>query len=266
MGFMEREVLPGVWHIRDGLGVCFTLLTGASRALLVDAGYGIEDVSAFIHTLTDLPVTLWLTHGHFDHAPGARWFEDVRLCPAELPVYERYAGADGLRRLADMAAEAGLSVEQPDRLPPKPRSVPGETLCLGGLTARVIPCPGHTPGSAAVFVPERRLLLTGDDWNPCTWLFFPEALPVETWRENLRRLMDLPFEWVLCPHREKLYPRKALETFLDAATDAALDAAVPSDAGTPYGIDAVEVHLPGEGLLVFDPRKRGQGVNSTAIR
>ena len=79
MGFIEREVLPGVRHIRDGLGVCFTLLTGGTRALLVDAGYGVEDVSAFVHTLTDLPVTLWLTHGHFDHAPGARWFTDVRL-------------------------------------------------------------------------------------------------------------------------------------------------------------------------------------------
>ena len=34
---------------------------------------------------------------------------------------------------------------------------------LGGLTAQIIEAPGHTPGSAVVYVPERKLLLSGDD-------------------------------------------------------------------------------------------------------
>ena len=71
MGFQAREALPGVFHIEDALGVCMTLLCGSREALLVDAGYGLEDTAAFISTLTDRPLRLIVTHGHYDHALGA---------------------------------------------------------------------------------------------------------------------------------------------------------------------------------------------------
>ena len=222
MAFVDREPLPGVHHIEDALGVCFTLIVGEDRALLVDAGYGVEDVAAFVGGLTDRPVTLWLTHGHHDHAPGARWFSEARLCPEELPVYRTYAGEKWRRRVLDTARAKGVAVDEAAYLSapmPAPVAMAGETLDLGGLTARVIPCPGHTPGSAVVYVPERRLLLTGDDWNPVTWDFFPEAMPVRTLRNNLRGLLALDFEWVLCPHRTELHSRRMLERFLDGLTD-----------------------------------------------
>ena len=92
MGFIDRELLPGVHHIEDALGVCFTLIVGDERALLVDAGYGVEDVADYVRSLTDLPVTLWLTHGHHDHALGATRFEEVRLHPDDAAVYREYTG------------------------------------------------------------------------------------------------------------------------------------------------------------------------------
>ena len=79
MAFTALEVLPGVFHIRDCMGVCMTLLAGRDQALLVDTGYGLEDVRSFIRTLTDKPLTVLLTHAHHDHALGAQWFEHVRL-------------------------------------------------------------------------------------------------------------------------------------------------------------------------------------------
>ena len=47
MSFWFREVLPDVYHIEDALGVCMTLLCGSREAVLVDAGFGLEDVAAF---------------------------------------------------------------------------------------------------------------------------------------------------------------------------------------------------------------------------
>ena len=58
--FTVNEALPGIRHIRDAMGVCFTLITGTERGLLFDTGYGTEDVGAFVRTLTDQPVTVLL--------------------------------------------------------------------------------------------------------------------------------------------------------------------------------------------------------------
>lgn len=52
MGFQHFEFRPGVFHIQDAMGVCMTLLCGKDRALLVDTGYGLEDVGAYVKTLT----------------------------------------------------------------------------------------------------------------------------------------------------------------------------------------------------------------------
>ena len=57
MAFTVHAVMPGVWHIVDCMGVCMTLLEGENAAMLVDTGYGIEDVADFMRHMTDLP--LW---------------------------------------------------------------------------------------------------------------------------------------------------------------------------------------------------------------
>ena len=259
MGFIDRELLPGVHHIEDALGVCFTLVAGRERALLVDAGYGVEDAAAFVRGITELPVTLWLTHGHHDHALGATRFAAARLHPADAAVYSEYTGEKWRRRVLLAARDRGLKLDEAALLAlpaPAPTLIEGEEIDLGGLTARIIPCPGHTPGSAVVYVPERKLLLTGDDWNPCTWLFFPEALGARDYRDNMRALLALPFENVLCPHSAVLHTRAELEAFLDALSDEALAAAAASDTGTPYGVRTREVRVDGGMLFVFDERKQ----------
>ena len=258
MAFADRELLPGIHHIEDCLGVCFTLIVGEARALLIDAGYGVEDVSAFVRTLTGRPVTLWLTHGHHDHAPGAMWFDAVRIHPDERAVYARYTGEARRRGVLETARAKGVRVDGAAYLAgrmPEPTCEPGGTIGLGGLAAEIISCPGHTPGSVAVYVPERRLRLTGDDWNPTTWLFFPEALPLRNYRENLRGLLALPFEHVICPHRTALYGRETFEAFVNGLTDEAVAAARPVDTGRAMGIRTVEAALPGDQVIVFDADK-----------
>lgn len=258
MGFIDREPLPGIHHIEDALGVCFTLIVGEKRALLVDAGYGVENVAAYVRGITDLPVTLWLTHGHHDHALGAMWFDAARLHPADCGVYAEYTGERWRRWALLSARNRGVAVDQDawlSRPMPAPTLIKGEWIDLGGIEARIIPCSGHTPGSSVVWVPQRKLLLTGDDWNACTWLFFPEALDARTYRDNLRGLLALPFERALCPHRTELYPRTTLEAFAEGLTDAALDAAPSSRTGAPYGVRTRELALPGGQTLVFDGDK-----------
>ena len=92
-GFRYREVLPDVYHIEDSLGVCMTLLCGSREALLADAGYGLEDVAAFTAALTDRPVRLILTHGHYDHILGAGWFPEAAVFAEDEELLQEHENA-----------------------------------------------------------------------------------------------------------------------------------------------------------------------------
>ena len=250
--FHANEVLPGVYHIQDPMGVCMTLLAGSRKALLVDTGYGLEDVQAFVRTLTDLPVQVVLTHAHHDHAAGAVWFDRVFLCEADLPHYALYTDQAHRERVQQQAQSNGIAAPEGYASMPAAEALPLESceIDLGGLKAQVIACPGHTPGSAVIYVPQYELLLTGDDWNPCTWLFFEQALPVEQYRANMLEIQKLPFEHVLCSHQPKLFERSALDAFLKGLTDEALMKAHPVDMGR--SIDTREIY-PAPGMnFVFD--------------
>ncbi len=258
MAFRVKEYLPGVYQIEDVLGVCMTLLTGSERALLVDTGYGLEDVSAFVRTLTELPLMVLLTHGHHDHALGARWFDEVLMHPDDLPAFSLYTGDTQRRAVLASAAAKGIPVSEKEylnaRMPSPLPLIPGE-IDLGGLRVAVMHCPGHTPGSCTVYVPERSLMLTGDDWNPCTWVFFQESLPVGAYRRTLRGILESPFEHVLCSHRFDMRERMMIRDFANGLTDAALRDAVPVDTGAARGIRTAEARLPHDQVLVFDADK-----------
>ncbi len=267
MAFHSMEILPGVWHIQDNMGVCMTLLCGEKQALLIDTGYGLEDAAAYVSTLTDKPLSVMLTHGHHDHALGARWFDRLYLTKADFPVYETYTNEHWRRHVLNGARDKGISVDEEVFLSapmPAPEVLDEGEADLGGLTARIIHCPGHTPGSAVVYVPERELLITGDDWNPCTWLFFPEALCAQDYRQNMRQLLTLPFQNVLCSHQFKLFPRESIDQFMEHLNDDCLKAARPVEEGARVGVRTSMAQLPMEQIFVFDRDKFEQHLGKEA--
>lgn len=255
MGFELNRVCPGITHIRDCMGVCMTLIEGEKAALLVDTGYSVEDVASFVSTLTDKPLTVLLTHNHHDHAMGARWFEKTVMLPEDMAEWHTFTGEAKRCVVLRQAQGKGLPVTEADFLAGEcrmPYAIHGGDLDLGGMTARIIPCPGHTPGSCVVYIPERKLLMTGDDWNPCTWLFFDAALDVKNYRCNVRQLQMLPFTHVLCSHQHELFPRAKFDDFLDHLTDEVLRAAVPVKIGGYEHIDTRQANVTDGQILVFD--------------
>ena len=60
------------------------LVEGNNRALLIDTGLGICDISAEVKKLTDKPVTAVATHIHWDHIGGHKYYHDFYAHDAEL--------------------------------------------------------------------------------------------------------------------------------------------------------------------------------------
>ena len=270
--FTTCRPFPGITHVTDNMGVSFTLIEGADSALLLDAGYGLEDVSAFVKTLTDRPVELILSHGHHDHMLGARWFDHSLMDPADTEEFLLRSALPQRRQVQKQAADKGLEVpedfltaEIPLPLPLKYTDLIGDfqmsVFDLGEREVWAILVPGHTAGSVVLYVPEYQLLLTGDDWNPCTWMWFPCSLPVRQWRGNMLQLLAaLEKEsgsapaCVLCSHQGSPRQGCELRNFLAYMTDSRLDAAPAVDMGSP--IRTHQVTCPDrDWVLLFDAGK-----------
>ncbi len=259
--FQANEVLPNVYHISDSLGVCCTLLIGQTRALLLDTGYGLFDLREFIGTLTALPLTVLLSHGHHDHACGAAWFDEVFLRKEEMDICRRYTGPSRRRAVLRQALDKGAlprAYDQDAYLAAGAgnlRALREEKIELGGMIAQVLPMPGHTPGSLGLWVTPQRLLLPGDNWNPMTWVFFPESETVSAYADTLRGLERFPIDHVLTPHDPRLLPGRRFLGYIRGLTPRTFQAAYPLPIPSYPHIQTYACHPEPETTLVFDRDK-----------
>ena len=60
------------------------LLEGNDRALLIDTGLGICNISEEVNKLTDSPIIAVATHIHWDHIGGHKYYPDFYAHEAEL--------------------------------------------------------------------------------------------------------------------------------------------------------------------------------------
>ena len=260
-GFQANHVLPGVYHIADPMNVFCTLMVGTERALLFDMGYGLFDLHAYVRTLTDLPLTALLSHGHHDHACGAAWFEKVHIAKEDMEVCRYYTRPEQRQRILMQAEKKGLLPREYDReaytLAGSFHLVAweGEGMDLGGMTVQTLAMPGHTKGSLGLFLMPHRLLLAGDNWNPTTWVFFPECEPIPRYVQTMRSLMKLPFEHVLAPHHPGLLPGGRLRRYVQGLNDTTFLGAWPSPVAPYEQIHTFACQPEPETTLVFDRDK-----------
>ncbi len=154
--------------------ICFLVL-GEERAILIDTGTGIGNLKEVVDELTKLPVTVVLTHEHYDHVAAAyRWNEIVMYDNADaLEVLK--AGRDNASLQNYLKADY-LWKPLPEGFDPDSWIIPsmeptslvkeGDTIDIGGRTLEVIYTPGHSPGQMCILDKKHRLLFTGDHFFP----------------------------------------------------------------------------------------------------
>ncbi len=130
------------------------------------------------------------TEPHTDHATGNCWFG------APVISHEGTRQAAAGARIEELAGM--LKMMAPDSLPLDPAfhfqladiTFSQElTLYLGRHTFHLLHLPGHTASETAVYVPEEKVVFTGDNLNLRIPIFI-KSQPF-TWLESLKRLGQL---------------------------------------------------------------------------
>lgn len=220
--FTVTDLGDGLWEIADCVGCRCYLVRGRDRVALVDSCVGVGDLRPVVHELAGgLPVTVLLTHRHHDHIAGSYLFDDVRI-PREEDVdialgEEQNEHAVRIYVEQGRAPEGAFSAMREGTRPSFTYFEEGDVLDLGGVTIEGVFLPGHTDHSMGYLVRERRLLLSGDAVTPCMCLFFPESLPIATWRQTLEKMQGLPFDTFRIGHYSHEFRKSDLDGFLAAA-------------------------------------------------
>ena len=211
-------------------GVHIFLLEGSEKALLVDTGTGAGNIKECARSLTDKPLVVLNTHGHYDHMGGNYLFEKVYLHPADREAAKAHQTPEYLSGLGKRLMPAGLyllaKIFQPYLLHPRPFDhfidlADGQIIALGDRDVEVIHTPGHTRGSVCLLDRRYNLLFTGD--SICRMLVLLGCMDYcdtpEHYIRSLEKLKDRidPKTVLYSNHHANPVPREYIDKYIACA-------------------------------------------------
>ncbi|MFH1686204.1 MAG: MBL fold metallo-hydrolase [bacterium] len=124
--------------------------------VIVDPGFGGEEIIRQIEAAGMKPRAILLTHGHGDHIAAVKSVKDH----FDLPLY---VGRGDEKMLASPSENVSALVGEPIVAPEPDYLLDDEQVVRRGtISFQVLHTPGHTPGGVCYFNAEANLVFTGD--------------------------------------------------------------------------------------------------------
>lgn len=194
--FTSKYLEPNVISISDVTDVHSFLICGEDRAVLVDTCAGIGNLKKYVSKLTNLPITVICTHGHFDHIGCSSEFNRVYLSKRDFNII--ISGDESIevekKYLKDMRGLKFKNSIQNSQFNAVKRSVfynieDESEQNLGGISIELLPLKGHTQGMLTVLVKQKRELIIGDACSPRVLLLLKGSSTVKEYKMELEKFI-----------------------------------------------------------------------------
>ena len=245
----RREVIKvtdGVWVAVGFSDANSVLIEGEGGSLVVDTTSDAENARAVKAEFAKLSITpvraIVYTHSHPDHTGGSAVFAGNdrpeilahRLFVERVPDVGRN-GRDGGDQFGSTLPEAlfinaGTGLEFGRHPAPTAYLAPTRTfsedrleLTIAGIRLQLLHTPGETRENVAVWLPDRRVLMPGDDFYksfPTLYAIRGARLrPIDQWIASLGLMIDLGADYLVPGHTRPVLGRAnvraALTTYRD---------------------------------------------------
>lgn len=174
-----------------------TYLVGCSKtkkAFVIDVPF--DSVDWILKRSRELSLTIdkiLITHSHWDHTAHVAALKRE----SGVPVYVHREDVGNLEKPGSDQLPLFFPIEPVN---PDVFLEGGEVLFVGKLRIEVISTPGHTLGGVCFYLPQEKVLFSGDTLFKGTIgnLSFPTARPALMW-ESLKKLSQLPADTTVFP-------------------------------------------------------------------
>lgn len=205
------KVGDGIYQIKYyWLGIAnvyMFLVVGEEKALLIDTGYSITHALGYARQVTDKPLTVVCTHGHFDHIGGNADFDTVYMSEKDWNTAKKehsdynylngfithYKEVSFAMRMLSKLPKIKQELEQSIHIAPCKYLALPETgyFDLDGRKVSFIETPGHTQGSICLFDETTKTLFPGDMLcEGIVLLGFDHSTSVSEYRESVIKIRD----------------------------------------------------------------------------
>ena len=94
-----------IFHIYDPAGVYCSLII-EEKALLFDTGHGFGDLKATVKAITQLPLIVVNSHGHFDHCSGNYQFEEVYMHESDFELAKKSLSVETRQKFLEVVEKS----------------------------------------------------------------------------------------------------------------------------------------------------------------
>jgi cyclase len=196
-----KQVSANAYMSITGRGCNVGLVVTSEGIVMIDTPFMPGDAEALRREIEPLGKVVYIiqTEPHLDHISGGGFFEGTVV--SQEATREAFFASLGMARQAIAQQDPEHLALWESRQPRPPAITFAErlTLRLGQHTFHLMRLPGHTAGETAVFVPEERVVFTGDNVVNAVPPFLHQAYP-DHWVQSLKTISELDVDKIAGGH------------------------------------------------------------------